>query len=156
MMKRGQIYFDRYRDAQGRDRRIPFLIVSEDDYNARSQFVTGVRLSRYDSSPCPQHVFIPRSAFAETDYLGDCYALVETINSIRQTNLEGPIGVLASNYYTKAVEDAIKIHVGIEMTKPYVPMERPIAMPSAKPSAQAPWYSAAGSQQTRVTQAAEE
>lgn len=142
MVKRGQVYFNRYTDAMGHDRRVPVLVVSEDGYNGGSQFVTTVRLVKNSGAGCPQHVFIPGSAFAETQVMGDCWALAETISSTRKDKLEGPIGVLASNYYTKSVEEGIKIQVGIEMTKPYEPLDR-MPTPAQRPTWDKPWYSAA-------------
>ena len=142
MIKRGQVYFNHYHDAMGNEKRLPVLVVSGDEYNGRSQFVTCVRLAKYNSGVCPQHVFIPANAFSETQILSDCYALAETINSTRQTSMEGPIGVLASDYYMSAVGDAIKFQVGLAMTEPYQPMARE-NQTGKRPSTEAPWYSAA-------------
>lgn len=113
-MKRGEVYWNLYRDAMGRDRKVPVLIVSNDFWNGTSMYVTGVRLVAYDTKPCPQHVKIPAAAFTETEILADCYALCETVNSVKQTSLAGPIGVLASNYYMNAVCDGIKVQCGME------------------------------------------
>lgn len=111
-VNRGEIYWDHFKDATGRDRKVPLLVVSTDNYNTNSLFVTGVRLVQYDNRPCPQHVHVPASAFERTMILGDCVALCETVSSIRQTALSGPIGVLGEAYMAE-VENGIRYQLGM-------------------------------------------
>ena len=143
-MKRGQVYFNHYRDAMGRDKRVPVLILSRDDYNRQGEFVTALRLTRYNNVPCAQHVYIPGSAFSETtQYMGDCYALAETVGSVKKAAMEGPIAELSLQDCMDAVCGAVEYQIGTRAAEKAAPMERP--------TLSAPWYSAAVSPQMRPT-----
>lgn len=144
-MKRGQVYFDHYKDRNGVGKRIPVIIVSNNEYNSTSDFVTVVRLVRrvLGQEKRGTQVFIPGAAFTETNTLSDAYAVCEAITTVRKSNLEGPIGVLASDYYMGEIVDAIQCQVG---ALPMRPVERRNETPSnvilGRPTAAVPWYSA--------------
>ena len=148
-MKRGEVYWNNYHDAMGRNRRVPVVVLSEDGYNGRCMFVTGVRMVQYDNNPCPQHVHVPGSAFSDTITMTDCVALCETISSIRQTSLQGPIAVVNSAYYMGLIMDGVKNHIGLKTeTNGYMdgvsneknPNE-PSHVISERPTQEHPWYS---------------
>lgn len=146
-MNRGQVYFNHYHDSTGRERRIPVLIVSTNEYNDNADFVTVVRVIRnkHETIKGP-NVYIPAAAFTETSILSDCYALAETIGSVRKANMEGPIGVLASNYYMDGIVDAIKQQVGAIPLRPTTDKNEKGIVAGAGPMGsgkEAPWYSAA-------------
>lgn len=161
-MKRGEIYFNKYRDALGRDRKMPALVISNDEYNKSSEYATIVKLSRTLRGPMKaHHVFVPGAAITDLSVpLTDCYALIDTVSSVKRTNMEGPIGVLSSPYYMNAIEKALEMQLGVipyEEPKPQEipPMaERPAWMPND--ATQPMWYSAAASPQMRETKQAEE
>ena len=111
-VNRGEVYWDHFKDATGRDRKVPLLVMSENSYNKDAMFVTGVRLVQYDNRPCPQHVHIPSSAFTKTMVIGDCVALCETLSSIRQTSLSGPIAEITEEYMA-VVENGVKMQLGM-------------------------------------------
>lgn len=138
-MKRGQVYFNHYRDMTGKEKRFPILVVSRDDYNKDSEFVTGVRLAKYNNAPCPQHVFLPGSAFTDTTVvMGDCYALAEMVSSVRKSSLEGPIAAVG-NVILDAIGFAVEYQIGTRDAQ------------TDAPSKESPWYSAAVSPQMRPT-----
>ena len=88
-MKRGQVYFDHYKDRNGVSRRIPVIIVSNNEYNSTSDFVTVVRVVRRvlgQEKRGPQ-VFIPGAAFTETNILSDGDAVCEAFTTVRKANL---------------------------------------------------------------------
>ena len=159
-MKRGEIYFSKYRDALGRDRKMPALVISNNEYNKSSEYATIVKLSRrLNGPPMPHHVFIPADAFANTSIpLADCYALIDTVSSVKRANMEGPIGVLASPYYMNMVERALETQIGVS---PYESQKAqgvpPVTDRTHEQTKPAPiWYSAAASPQMRETKQAEE
>ena len=118
-MKRGQVYFNHYHDATGREKRIPVLILSRDDYNHDSDFVTAVRLAKYNNNPCAQHVFIPGSMLTDTTTnIGDCYALAEAVSSIRKSSLEGPIAE-AGKAMLDMVCSAVEYQIGRDTVNTY-------------------------------------
>ena len=142
-MKRGELYFNNYVDRDKNRRRIPVMVVSADAYNVSANFATCVRLVKRIEPPIrPTHVYIPRDALSGGEELSDCYALGETVGSVRKTAMEGPIGELTDASYMDKVCRAIGMQVGI------APMEWADAgNPSqcmayrGRPSEQQPWYS---------------
>lgn len=112
-INRGEVYWDHFKDATGRDRKVPLLVMSAESYNRDAMFVTGVRLVQFDNRPCAQHVHIPASAFQKTMVMGDCVALCETLSSIRQTSLSGPIAIITDEYMA-AVENGVRMQLGMD------------------------------------------
>ena len=102
-MKRGEVYWHIYRDKTGQERRIPFLIVSNDEYNNAGDFVNGVRLVHFDNAPQPYHVPIPEDAFDVNTVIKNSVALCETMSSVRKGNLTGPVAFLPNGYHMAQV-----------------------------------------------------
>lgn len=143
-MKRGQLFFNKYKDTKYQDRRIPVLIVSPDEYNDSSDFVTCVRTVKFVAGPKREtHVFIPRTAFQGIAELCDCYALADTVGSVRKTNLGGPIGVLLDESYMDKVCKAIEMQIGVEPMRWIDARTEPVSMVNVeRPTQTQPWFSA--------------
>lgn len=145
-MKRGEVYWNVYRDAMGRDRKVPMVVLSQDGYNETAQFVTGVRVVQYDSNPCKQHVHIPAEAFENTMVMADSVALCETVTSYRQTGLAGPIAKISDPKYLDAICEGVKYQCGMPSRLDYLyPVDERAAveqMKSKAPTVEKPWYSA--------------
>lgn len=144
-MERGQIYFNKYVDSMGKPRKIPVVVMSNDEYNAQSDFMTCVRMVReVNGISRPTHVPVPKDAMKITDpevQLTNGVALAETIGSVRKTNLAGPIGRMDNPELMRKIADAITSHVGAGWDgKPK--REEPEVMTSEqRPTKDCPWYS---------------
>ena len=114
-MKRGEVYWHIYRDKTGQERRIPFLVVSNDEYNNRGDFVNGVRMVHFDNDPQPYHVPIPEDAFEVNTVIKSSVALCETMSSVRKGNLQGPVAFLPNGYHMAQVCEGIRRLCGMEM-----------------------------------------
>ena len=140
-MKRGEIYFNRYVDAAGRHRSIPSLVVSADDYNASSDFVTCVRMVRtVNGVHRPTHIPVPAASirFSENcpGALEDGVAITEVLSSIRKDNMAGPVGIVADQAVMDEISEAIRRHVCADTTPDADSFTK--AVP---PTRDCPWYS---------------
>ena len=152
MIEQDCVYMNAFRDALGKERRVPVLVISPNEYNESGMFCTTVRLSRVaDRGFAPQHVHIPQGAFLENCMSGDSIALCETVSSTRKSTLIGPIARLVSAYYKKQVQDAIKYQVGISSEPRQIPRTEHIPQQGIGTERNQPWYSVAGSPQMRET-----
>ena len=155
-MKRGEIYFNRYVDAAGRHRSIPSLVVSADDYNASSDFVTCVRMVRtVNGVHRPTHIPVPAASirFSENcpGALEDGVAITEVISSIRKDNMAGPVGIVADQSVMDEISEAIRRHVCADATPDADSFTK-----SVPPTRDCPWYSPQiqKEQQMRMTEPA--
>jgi len=139
-MKRGEIYYNKYVDSTGRPRKIPVVVVSEDGYNARSDFATCVRMVKeVNGVPRPTHVPVPKDAMGITDpviEMSDGVALVETISSVRKTNMVGPIGEMKDAGLMREITEAIRGHVGDTWDD-----DADADTCAERPTKDCPWYS---------------
>lgn len=144
-MKRGEIYFNKYTDSMGKPRKIPVVIMSEDEYNAQSDFATCVRMVREVNGVArPTHVPIPKDAMKITDAmvaLTNGTALAETIGSVRRTNLVGPVGYMDSDEVMRKVAEAITDHVGAGWEGKPKRNEAEVMTIQQRPTKDCPWYS---------------
>ena len=158
MINRGEIYWNVYMDSLGRERHVPVMIVSDGGYNERSDYVSAVRLVRFDREQCARHIPIPADAISNNRGLQDCVALTETLSSIRKGSLQGPVGFVISPYYIEAVMKGIRYQLGMEKEPPM--QGTPIMnTPSNRDWAQnwgKKFYSAAHSPQMRETMPTQE
>ena len=144
-MKRGEIYFNKYTDSMGKARKIPVVVVSNDEYNAQSDFATCVRMVKeVNGVQRPTHVPVPKDAMGISDPLvemSDGVALAETISSVRKANMVGPIGEMKDENLMREITEAIRGHVG-DMWEGKTKKKEPDVMTSAeRPTKQCPWYS---------------
>ena len=130
-MKRGEVYWHIYRDKTGQERRIPFLVVSNDEYNNRGDFVNGVRMVHFDNDPQPYHVPIPEDAFEVNTVIKSSVALCETMSSVRKGNLQGPVAFLPNGYHMAQVCEGIGRLCGMASEKKHD--NAPDAMAFIKP-----------------------
>lgn len=152
-MKRGEIYWNLYRDSIGRDRHVPVLVVSDRQYNDRSDYVSAVRLVQFDREKCARHIQIPVDAISENRGLGSCVALTETLSSMRKNSMVGPVGRVDSPYYMEAVMKGIRYQLGMER-EPV--QEMPGYNTTSNLDLGKNWYSAAHSPQMRPTEPMQE
>lgn len=151
MMKRGEIYWNEYKDSMGKERRIPVIVVSPEELNGNTEYVSAVRLVKQDNAPGPTHVEIPADAIEDNRNLMSCVALTETVSSIRKGNMKGPAGKVTSPYYLQEISRGIRIQCGMEYLKPEIEIAKPAWQGTFVPSKERPMYSAAFSQQMRET-----
>lgn len=154
-MKRGEIYWSYHKDSLGRERRKPVLVISNDVYNSTTPYVSAIWLSLVDRNPGETHINVPADAFENIGgVMGDCVALCETMSSVKQANLIGPIAVLKSNYWMSEIMHGIKVQLGIEKMRP---PEQSIYKPTMEDNTTSnykfapPYYSAYESPQYRAT-----
>lgn len=142
-MQRGEIYWHIYRDKTGQERKIPFLIVSNDAYNAKSDFVNGIRMVHFDTDPQPQHIPIPEEALSMNTVIKSSVVLCETISSVRKANLQGPAAMLPEGRYMKSVCDGIKSLCGMDAYEEEGAKEgKPESVTTGGKETNKPWYSA--------------
>lgn len=148
-MKRGEIYWSYHKDSLGRERRKPVLVISNDLYNSTTPYVSAIWLSLVDRNPGETHINVPADAFENIGgVMGDCVALCETMSSVKQVDLIGPIAALKSNYWMSEIMHGIKVQLGIEkMRTP----EQSIYKPTMEDNFAPPYYSAYESPQYRAT-----
>lgn len=155
-MKRGEIYFNRYIDMDGRHRRIPSIVVSGDEYNASSDFVTCVRMVRtVNGIHRPTHIPVPLRSirFSENcpNALSDGVVIAEGVSSVRKENMVGPVGIVADQSVMDEISEAIRRHVCADTTPDADGFTK--AVP---PTRDCPWYSPQiqKEQQMRMTEPA--
>ena len=155
-MKRGEIYFNNYTDSTGRARKIPVVVMSEDDYNGKSDFATCVRVVReVNGIARPTHVPVPKEAMKITDpevALTNGVALAETIGSVRKTNLQGPIGHMENEELMRKIADAITSHVGAGWDGKPKRNEAEVVTSEQRPTKDCPWYSPQVEKEQRITE----
>lgn len=151
MMKRGEIYWNEYKDSMGKERRIPVMVVSPEEMNEKTEYVSAVRLVKQDNAPGPTHIEIPVDAIEDNHNLMSCVALTETVSSIRKGNMKGPAGKVTSPYYLQEISRGIRIQCGMEYLKPEIESAKPAWQGTFVPSKEHPMYSAAFSPQMRET-----
>lgn len=143
-MKRGEIFFNKYVDSMGKPRKIPVVVMSEDDYNGKSDFATCVRMVReVNGIARPTHVPVPKDAMKITDpdvALTNGVALAETIGSVRKTNLQGPIGHMENEELMRKIADAITSHVGAGW-EGKTKKGAEVMTSADRPTKECPWYS---------------
>lgn len=162
-MKRGEIYWSYHKDSLGRERRKPVLVISNDVYNSTTPYVSSIWLSLVDRNPGETHINVPADAFENIGgVMGDCVALCETMSSVKQANLIGPIAVLKSNYWMSEIMHGIKVQLGIEKMRnptqfvPSVQTDAPQTESYMNTTTntkywEQPYYTAYGSPQYRAT-----
>ena len=154
-MKRGDIFFNKYVDSMGKVRKIPVVVMSNDEYNAQSDFMTCVRMVReVNGISRPTHVPVPKDAMRVTDpdvALTNGVALAETIGSVRKTNLVGPIGHMESPELMLKIADAITSHVGAGWDCESKEGAEVITR-AEKPTKDCPWYSPQVEKEQRITE----
>lgn len=137
-MKRGQVYYDKFVDKNGRSRRIPVMVMTGDGC-MHERFVQTVRISLYDRKPDRTHVFFTSSAWKWQEDLNSGYIFCDTISTTSVSDMYGPIAEIKEEWMDK-VEEAVQIQLG--MKKAEQPAE-------AKEARTTPLYSAADSPQMR-------
>lgn len=157
-VKRGEIWFNSYTSRDGQEKRVPILVVSPDERNERSQFITAVRLSRGTYSGVG-HVSVPQSAFtnvSSAEPMSDSTVYAETVSSVRKDNLKEYVCDLTDEDYMKRITDEIQGQIGVRkdgsqaaMTREKLEMQANRMM--FRPTETAPWYSADISPQKRDT-----
>lgn len=116
MCRRGDIYFADLGDKQGssiqRGLR-PVLIVSNDVANRHSPVITMIPLTGrvQKKRTLPTHVFIPQSAATGLDRAS--VALAEQVTSIDKGELLEFKGRVTNPHIMEAVDQAIKIQLGV-------------------------------------------
>ncbi len=155
-MERGGIYYNKYIDSSGKDRKIPVVVLSDKGYNDSSGFATCVRMVRYvNGIPRPSHVSVPKEDMNITDpqiSMETGTALAETISSVRIANMFGPIGRITDKDLMRKITEAVVKHVdGTEEA----PAEEEETVTGAEPPTRGkPWYSPQiqKEQQARMTE----
>ena len=138
MIRRGQVYYDVYRDKIGRDRRIPVLVMTSDESTSNSNYVQTVRIKRYDTTGRPTIVPVPADGWKDGSQMGACVILAETISTTRVADLYGPVDEIKPEWMAK-VEEGIKMQIGM------IPMGETVPRPYGG------MYTGAMGQQTRET-----
>lgn len=117
-MRKFEVYWNISHDKFGGERRYPMMVVSTEEANEKSQFVTAVRLTNFEKYQSPSHVKIPREAWNRQSEIADAIVLCETVGSTRKTNLYGPISYLGNPAYQKMVDDALMALMNLGAMKP--------------------------------------
>lgn len=139
MIKRGCVYWDEFICSKGTPKRVPVLVLSNDDNNAHSEYVNTVRLVARTEPLHPSNLAVPADAWLYTKEIGECIVRCETVSVTKVRDLHGPIAQI-DDYWMGRVEDAVKIHLGM------VPMPQGVDWDHSSP-----FYSAPHSPQARQT-----
>ena len=139
MINRGYVYWDEFICSNGAKKRVPVLVLSNDDNNRNSAFVNTVRLAIGSQPFHPSNIVVPVDAWVYSSQIGQCIIRCETVSVTKACDLHGPIAQI-DDYWMGRVEDAVKIHLGM------------ISMPqSVDWDHSSPFYSAPHSPQARQT-----
>ena len=117
-MRKFEVYWNISHDKFGGERRYPMMVVSTEEANEKSQFVTAIRITNFEKYQSPSHVKIPREAWNRQSEIADAIVLCETVGSTRKTNLYGPISYLGNTAYQKMVDDALMALMNLGAMKP--------------------------------------
>lgn len=139
MIKRGCVYWDEFICSKGTPKRVPVLVLSNDDNNAHSEYVNTVRLVARTEAFHPSNLAVPADAWLYTSEIRECIIRCETVSVTKVCDLHGPIAQI-NDYWMGRVEDAVKIHLGM------IPMPQSVDWDHSSP-----FYSAPHSPQARQT-----
>lgn len=112
MIKRGCVYWDEFICSKGTPKRVPVLVLSNDDNNAHSEYVNTVRLVARTEAFHPSNLLVPADAWLFTKEIGECIVRCETVSVTKACDLHGPIAQI-DDYWMGRVEDAVKMHLGM-------------------------------------------
>lgn len=139
MIKRGCVYWDEFICSKGTPKRVPVLVLSNDDNNAHSEYVNTVRLVARTEAFHPSNLLVPAEAWLFTKEIGECIVRCETVSVTKACDLHGPIAQI-DDYWLSRVVDVVKMHLGM------------MSMPqSVDWDHSSPFYSAPHSPQARQT-----
>lgn len=139
MIKRGCVYWDEFICSKGTPKRVPVLVLSNDDNNAHSEYVNTVRLVARTEAFHPSNLLVPADAWLFTKEIGECIVRCETVSVTKVCDLHGPIAQI-DDYWLSRVEDAVKMHLGMSTMPSSVDWDH-----------SSPFYSAPHSPQARQT-----
>lgn len=139
MIKRSCVYWDEFICSKGTPKRVPVLVLSNDDNNAHSEYVNTVRLAARTEAFHPSNLAVPADAWLYTSEIRECIVRCETVSVTKVCDLHGPIAQI-NDYWMGRVEDAVKIHLGMMSMPQDVDWDH-----------SAPFYSAPHSPQARQT-----
>lgn len=139
MIKRGCVYWDEFICSKGTPKRVPVLVLSNDDNNAHSEYVNTVRLVARTEAFHPSNLSVPADAWLYTQEIRECIIRCETVSVTKVCDLHGPIAQI-DDYWLSRVEDVVKMHLGMMSMPQGVDWDH-----------SSPFYSAPHSPQARQT-----
>lgn len=112
-MKRGEVYFAALDPAVGSEiaKNRPVVIVSNDLHNRKAPIVTVVPLTSNTSKVYPFEVFLDAKL---THLPKDSKAMPQQVRTITKQRIVGEAIALLSVEVMQLIEDALKLHFGME------------------------------------------